>query len=209
MKDALKRGAIALAAIVLFAALSMAKLEPRLAYEGAALGFLVLPLVCCCLGPAAGCAVGGAGQALCWLFHYDMHWSILERLWPRLLGAILGSAAAGLILGALFLVTRQWEQPVLRILLGLAAAIAAAAAGLWLIRSLVDTQMMGFSLQNALRRNMDVFQINGAFLAAGVLPALGAYRILRKTAPWLCGADAEAQAEYTWENGKEEKHGGI
>ena len=63
MKDALKRGAVALAAIVLFAALSMAKLEPRLAYEGAALGFLVLPLVCCCLGPASGPGFWGRSWA--------------------------------------------------------------------------------------------------------------------------------------------------
>ena len=173
------------------------------------LGFLVLTVYCCAFGPYAGGIVGGLGQTLYFLLYYDWNWDFLARLFPRILGPVLGVAWTGLILGALCLFTQKWENLALRLLLNLACAVIASAFGLWLSTSLVDTHALNQSLSMALRRNQNWFIANGAVLAAGVPLGMLLRPLLRWASPSSGEVSEQDGAENQWNERKDEDHGGL
>ena len=180
-----------LAAIALFALMAEVSADPVLGSAPLYPVFLVLTVVCFFLGPLAGCIVGGVGWLIHFLMYFRFHWDVLQRVYPRFLGPVAGAAAAGLLLGFMFQLTRSFDSAPLRLLLNLAAAVLASAVGFWLVTSLVDMALQGYSLRMAIHRNMDAFAANGLMLLAGVPLAMILEGPVKKIAPDFFGAADE------------------
>ena len=132
------------------------------------LGFLLVPAFAYIFGAVSAALVGSLGLLVYWVLYDHLDWEWFLQFLPRMLGMALGAAALGLALGALFRVARQWEGRWVRLLLSLAAAVVACALGLWLVTSLVDSQLLPYSFQMTLRRNQGWALQNGALVLLGV-----------------------------------------
>ena len=199
MKNGRLRALWVIGGAALFALLSQAEVYPLNSWNHVSLGMLAMAVCCLEAGAVAGGLAGGLGQLLYYGWYYHLDWTLLLRLGPRFMGMALGTAAAGLLLGALFHITNAWEKWTLRLLLNLAAALLASAAGLWLISSLADAFLQGYSLQMALWRNRDWFVYNGAMVMASVPVAMILHPLLNSIRP--------VSAEEAWKRESEQKKG--
>ena len=209
MKRTLSKALWIIAAIALFAFLSEIIIDPTFSSAPLYPAFLLLTVVCYFLGPMAGAIVGGVGWLAHFLMYFHFHWDVLARVFPRFIGPVIGAAAAGLTLGLLFRLTRQFDSSIIRLLLNLAAVVLSSALGFWLVTSLVDAAAQGWSLQTAIRRNMDAFVSNGLMLLAGVPLAMALDGPVRKAAPGFFGAADAGAGDPNTNPRKDENNGGI